>query len=82
MPHAAATTALASLLAGSLVTHLPGGWQVAFAAAPPPLPASSGLQAQRSRPSPAPSSLEGDSLVINGRSQQARWRWIGRTSWA
>jgi hypothetical protein len=70
MAPASATAALAALVLGSLATPLAWGWQAAEAAPRQPLRPSSGNQ-------PAPSSREGSGLLINGRSQQARWRWIG-----
>jgi len=69
MSRATATAALVTLVLGSLVAHGVCGWQAASAAPRHVLPSG--------RPNPAPSSREGNSLLINGRSQQAQWRWIG-----
>jgi hypothetical protein len=78
MPRATASAALATLVLGSMVTQMVGGWQVASAAgADQPLPSGHSSQPQRARPSAASSSREGNSLLINGRSQPAQWRWIG-----
>ena len=72
MPRATASAALVSLVLGSVVIQAMGGWRAASAA-----PRQTQLSGRGSRPSPAPSSREGSSLLINGRSQQAQWRWIG-----
>ena len=69
MPHANATAALVTLMVSSLASPMAWGWQTADAAPRQPLFASRGT--------PAPRSQEGSSLLINGRSQQALWRWIG-----
>jgi hypothetical protein len=77
MPRATASAALVTLVLGSVVSQVVCGWQAASAAARQPLPSGRSGQPQRSHANPAPSSREGSSLVINGRSQQAQWRWIG-----
>ena len=69
MPHANATAALVTLMVSSLASPMAWGWQTDDAAPRQPLFASRGT--------PAPRSQEGSSLLINGRSQQALWRWIG-----
>ena len=69
MPHANATAALVTLMVSSLASPMAWGWQTADAAPRQPLFASRGTRARRSQ--------EGISLLINGRSQQALWRWIG-----
>jgi hypothetical protein len=69
MFRATATAALVTLVLGSMVAHEVCGWRAASAAPRQALPSAP--------PSPAPSSREGNSLLINGRSQKAQWRWIG-----
>ncbi|MFM7648762.1 MAG: phosphodiester glycosidase family protein [Cyanobium sp.] len=66
---ASATAALVTLMVGSLASPMVWGWQAADAAPSHPFVASRGT--------PAPHSQGGSSLLINGRSQQAQWRWIG-----
>ncbi len=77
MPRASTTAALISLVAGCTLSGMGGSWAVAGAAPRQPLPSPRSSQPQRGRPAPAPVSREGSSLLINGRSQQAQWRWIG-----
>ncbi|MFM7238425.1 MAG: phosphodiester glycosidase family protein, partial [Cyanobium sp.] len=66
---ASATAALVTLMVSSLASPMVWGWQAADAAPSHPFVASRGT--------PAPRSQGGSSLLINGRSQQAQWRWIG-----
>ena len=66
---AGATAALVTLMVSSLASPTVWGWQAADAAPSHPFVASRGT--------PAPRSQGGSSLLINGRSQQAQWRWIG-----
>jgi len=77
MPRATTSAALVTFVIGSVVTQVVCGWQAASAAPRQAQPSGRSSQSQRGRPSPAPSSREGSSLLINGRSQQAQWRWIG-----
>jgi len=77
MPRVSATTALAVLVAGGLISPGMGGWPAASAAPRQPLPAGRTSQPLRGASAATTSSREGGSLVINGRSQQAQWRWIG-----
>jgi len=73
MPRSTALAALAVLITGGAACC----WGSASAAPRQPLPPLPGPELQGQRTSPAVPALEGTSLSINGRSQQARWRWLG-----
>jgi hypothetical protein len=77
MPRATALAALVSLVLGNVVSEMMGGAGTASAAPRQAQWSGSGSQSEPSQPSAASRAREGNSLLINGRSQQAQWRWIG-----